>query len=292
MTSLPKKIAILGTENSHARVFAEMIQNAEDLTLIGAYGNEEEANRNFSARFGVPVTDSPESFADTADGILVTARNGASHLALALPYFRPGMTVFVDKPICNRPAEAFDLIALARKNGVRLCGGSCLQYASALRRLGDEVSARRAEVVGGSFSAPVEVNSPYGGFLFYSPHLCQMVLSVFGNGIRSVRATRNGGSVSAWLDYDGFCVSLFFGCDTYHASVTFAHSRSRCEIQNFNVLFAREFGAFRRLLFGKGIREAEAVHLADHVVLADAVLRAYESHEEVVPVFGCPQNQL
>ena len=42
------KIAILGTENSHARAFAQLIRdNAkyQDVELIGVYGYDAEANR-------------------------------------------------------------------------------------------------------------------------------------------------------------------------------------------------------------------------------------------------------
>ena len=277
-----RKIAILGTENSHARVFARMIAECGDMELVGAFGTEPEANARFREEFGTDCSaTSPDAFAGKVDGVFITARNGAFHLPYARPYLTRGMTVFVDKPICNDPREADELIALAKQTGARLCGGSCLKFSTALRRLRVAVEKSKSPVIGASFSAPVEINSVYGGFLFYSPHLAEMVLTVFGNGIRSVRAVRNGASVAAWLRYDGFCVSLFFGCDIYTASVSTSTSEYHCEVRNFGSLFAREFAVFRDLLRGRGIAAA-ADHLADHVVLADAIRRAYESGEEIL----------
>ena len=280
-----KKIAILGTENSHARIFAKMIAESEDLRLVGAFGTEPQANALFRETFGADCSaTSPDAFAGEADGVLITARNGATHMEYAKPYLTPDTTVFVDKPLCNDPREAAELIALAKQNGVRLCGGSCLKYAPSLRRMRAAVEKNGATVIGASFSAPVEINSAYGGFLFYSPHLAEMALTVFGNRIRSVRAVRNGASVAAWLRYDGFCVSLFFGCDVYTASVSFSNRELHSEIGNFPYLFSHEFAVFRNLIHGKGTADAaeEADRLADHVILADAVRRAYESGGEIL----------
>ena len=204
-----KRIAILGTENSHAQAFTNLIRTCPELTLIGAYGTEPAANERFSVNFGVPCVTDPAAFVGIADGVMITARNGATHLELARPYLTPGTAVFVDKPLCGTVADTEELLRLAERNGVLLSGGSCLQYAPSLLRLRNKVNASRADVIGASFSAPVEPESPYGGFLFYAPHLVQMCLTVLGNEIRTVRAIRQGNHITALLEYADCCASLF-----------------------------------------------------------------------------------
>lgn len=280
-----KRVAILGTESSHARAFAQLLQRNPQVELIGAYGTEPDANRRFQEAFGVDCSaTSPDAFCGDVDGVLITARNGADHLSLARPYLLPGKTVFADKPICNEPEEAEELLALAKQNQVRLCGGSCLKYAPSLLRLRTCVRAETVPVAGASFSAPVEMESIYGGFLFYAPHLIEMALTVFDRyRIRSVRAIRQGDTVTALLRYDDFCVSLFFGCDAYTASVSFRTYGKHCEVKLNSIpsLYAKELLQFCRLLTGEEPDPSAQSSLIDHVKIAAAIKQAYESCAEI-----------
>lgn len=275
-----KRVAILGTENSHARAFASLMRTCPEMTLVGAYGAEPAANARFTADFGVPCLEDPAAFAGRVDGVMVTARNGAMHLALARPYLTPGSVLFVDKPHCGSIAETEELLRLARENGAMLSGGSCLQYAPSLMRLREKVDAARSEVIGASFSAPVELDSPYGGFLFYAPHLVQMTLTVLGDDVRSVRAIRQNDHVAALLNYGSFCASLFFGCDTYTASVSFRTGTLFGSVKNIPALYAKEFSVFRAELGGKHVPNSSG--LGAHVCVASAIEESYRTGTEIL----------
>lgn len=274
-----RRIAVLGTENSHALAFANLIRTCPELTLVGAFGAEPAANERFSSTFGVPCVTDPAAFAGRVDGVMVTARNGSAHLELAHPYLTPGTVLFVDKPLCGTAADAEELLRLVGESGALLSGGSCLQYAPSLLRLRDRVDAARADVIGASFSAPVEMESPYGGFLFYAPHLVQMCLTVLGNGIRAVRAIRQGDHVTALLRYDTFCASLFFGCDTYSATVSFRTNTYAGTVRNIPGLYTKEFAVFRAQL--NGTRRAVPAGLSDHVRVACAIEESYRTGTDV-----------
>ena len=110
-----KRIAVLGTENSHALAFANLIRTCPELTLVGAFGAEPAANERFSSTFGVPCVTDPAAFAGRVDGVMVTARNGSAHLELARPYLTPGTVLFVDQPLCGTAADAEELLRLAWK---------------------------------------------------------------------------------------------------------------------------------------------------------------------------------
>lgn len=274
-----KRIAVIGTESSHAQAFAQLMRNCPEMTLVGAFGAEPAANDRFSSEFGVPCTTDPAAFANRVDGVMITARNGADHLSLARPYLTPGTVIFMDKPLCGSVAETEELLKLARENGVLLSGGSCLQYAPSLVRLRNRVAENPAEVIGASFSAPVEPESPYGGFLFYAPHLVQMCLTVLGNEIKSVRAIRQGDHITAILEYGNFFASLFFGCDTYTASVSFRRDTYIGHVVNIPALYAKEFSVFRAQLNGK--RRETPSGLPDHVRIACAIEESYRTGKEI-----------
>lgn len=274
-----KRIVILGTENSHAQAFTNLIRTCPELTLIGAYGTEPAANERFSVNFGVPCVTDPAAFVGIADGVMITARNGATHLELARPYLTPGTAVFVDKPLCGTVADTEELLRLAERNGVLLSGGSCLQYAPSLLRLRNKVNASRADVIGASFSAPVEPESPYGGFLFYAPHLVQMCLTVLGNDIRTVRAIRQGNHITALLEYADCCASLFFGCDTYSATVSFRTNTYAGTVKNIPRLYTKEFSVFRAQL--NGTCRTAPTGLADHVRIACAIEESYRTGDVI-----------
>ena len=138
-----KRIAILGTENSHAQAFTNLIRTCPELTLIGAYGTEPAANERFSVNFGVPCVTDPAAFVGIADGVMITARNGATHLELARPYLTPGTAVFVDKPLCGTVADTEELLRLAERNrAVRRFLSAVRALAASLAEQGERVPCR------------------------------------------------------------------------------------------------------------------------------------------------------
>ncbi len=269
-----RNIAILGTENSHARAFAGLIRNCPELKLIGAYGSESSANMRFEHDFGIPCTENPQAFVGKVDGIMITARHGGTHLPLAKPYFKSVSAIFVDKPICCTTSDTEELLRSAKDSNVFLCGGSCLQYAPSLLRLRALADEHRDDIVGASFSAPIEMESPYGGFLFYAPHLVQMCLTVFGNGVKSVYAVHHGDYISALLDYGTFCATLIFGCDAYSASISFRNKTVNGCVKNIPNLYKREFMTFRQGL--KNPKSNLSAEFADHVRICSAIEESYK----------------
>lgn len=276
------RIAILGTENSHARAFAQMAQHAKGVELVGAYGSDPEANKNFKKLFGVPCTDDPEAFLGDVDGVMVTARDGSKHLELARPYLRPGMSVFVDKPFCNSVADAEELIRFADLRKASVCGGSCLKYSSQISRFKRTLVLKKDLIVGASFYAPVEMDSPYGGFLFYAPHLIEMALNVFGyRGLRSVRAVRDENKVFATLYYNGFAVTLFFGGNLYVGSIAFTTTAIAFVEKDVTELYGREFANFCAIMRHRASALPDPEELVAPVRVANAIVESYETDTEV-----------
>lgn len=218
------KIAILGTENSHAYAFANLIKNSpkyKDVEIVGVYGYDDAANKKLVDDGLVKyVGKDPHEFLGKVDGIMVTARHGDHHHEYALPYVKAGVPAFIDKPFTVGLKEADELLEAAKANGALLCGGSSLKYLDEMNTLARFRKAKT--VVGGNVTAPINMVNPYGGFYFYAQHLIEILFSVFGTDIKSVYAKGHGDEdrISVIFDYGAYDVTAqFYGSYTYSATV-------------------------------------------------------------------------
>ncbi len=217
------KLAILGTENSHAWYFSSMLSPKEgegkypDVELIGVYGdlNNEEALRGIEKIKQVSlcnrVAKDYNDFLDEADAVMITTSNGAKHLEYAESYLKKGKFVWVDKPITWDPIEALKMWELAEEHGAILCGGSTMRYDEVVQDISRKVKDWNKPILGGTVSAPLMIDEAYGGFWFYAQHLVEMMITIFGTDVKSVSAKREGDVVRAVYHYEGFDVNAFYG---------------------------------------------------------------------------------
>lgn len=248
------RVAILGCENSHATTFIDFVINkkaVDDIEFVGVYSNEREAMDNITEKYGIPGAESYDAFVGKVDGIIITARDGKNHYKYAKPYIKSGIPMFIDKPITNESEEAVDFMRDLSSHGVRICGGSCLMHAEYLHELKSMIDARQGELIGGHMSAPMMYENAYGGFPFYAQHLVQMVLTVFGNGVKSLHAFKTSDTITAVFHYDGFNVTAEYKDQRYHyyAAISCKDGIFGKEF-SLDGTFEREFMEFHHLLHG------------------------------------------
>lgn len=214
------KIAILGTENSHALAFARLIKEKakyQDVEIAGVYGYDAAANQKLLDEGLVSyVAQDPHEFLGKVDGIVVVARHGDHHHEYALPYVKAGIPAFIDKPFTVDLAKAQELLDAAKESGALICGGSSLKFADEFLPL--KRYAEKNTVVGGYVAAPINMVNDYAGFYFYSQHLIEILFTVFGKDIKTVYAScpdESKNRVSVIVGYDTFDVTIQF-VDCYH----------------------------------------------------------------------------
>ena len=269
------KIAILGTENSHAWGFASLLAQNKypEIELCGIYGDEKgnTAIRNQSGY--TCVMHDYNDLVGKVDAIMVTARHGANHLKYAREYIKTGIPIWIDKPITASLADAREFVKLCVEYGNPICGGSMLGLVE------DTLDMRAAfekseNICGGAVSAPVNMTNPYGNFWFYSTHLIQIMLSVFGYDVRSVAALLSPKGVSAIYRYDNFDVTAVFGAEysaTIYTDKDVIHRRIRLTDG-----IEREMDEFMELLH-TGKRRQTFDQLTKPVCVIDATLRSFET---------------
>lgn len=281
------KIAILGTENSHAYAFAQLIKEMPkyaDVEIIGVYGYDQAANQRLIYEGLVPyAAQSPDEFLNKADGILVTARHGDHHHEYALPYVKKGIPAFIDKPFTVDLTKANELLLAVRESGALLCGGSSLKYLDEMNGLAR--FCKSSNVVGGNVTAPINMVNEYGGFYFYAQHLIEILFSVFGTGIHSVFAKSHGDEnrVSVIFDYGSFDVTAqFYDCYTYSATVFAKEGCRHADAADVTYCYEKELDDFVNM-----VRSGEMPHDYESLVKPLKLMHCIEEsylHKKEVPV--------
>jgi len=216
------KIGVIGTENSHALAFAQIINLPDpisgkmlypDVRVVGSYGPDVETAQAIVDKGGAEfVASTPNDFFGKVDAMMITNRKGSLHTQYAMPFIEKGMPMFIDKPFTSCVVEAEMLVAAAKKSGSLIVGGSGCKMPYDIQTLAYNVREMRAHdsIISASMNFAADPDSEYDGFFFYSPHLTEMALEVFGPDVKSVVTLEKEKSrISIWR-YDKFDVALHY----------------------------------------------------------------------------------
>ena len=219
---MTQKIGLLGSDNSHAERFSEIL-NVEDhpsywpdsgARVWSIWGPDPERTREAAANGQIPVVaDSPEQVVAECDMIFVIPRDAGLHLEYAKPVIAAGKPLFVDKPLTQTPDQARELLSLARKAGIPVNSFTTLRYGSDALSFGEGL-ATAGPIRYASYMGPAARNSPHGGILFYAIHTVELMQHFHGHDVTSVRAVESPpgadrSNVNVTCTYaDGTLVSL------------------------------------------------------------------------------------
>lgn len=280
------KVAILGTENSHAYAFAKLMKESPkyaDMELIGVYGYDRTPSQKIvDEGYTDTIADNPEDFLGKADAVIITARHGDLHYEYAMPYIKAGVPMFVDKPFTVKPENAKEMIETARQTGALLCGGSSLKFLEELKPL--RRYAESHTVVGGNITAPVNMVNEYGGFYFYAQHLIEMLFATFGPEVKSVYAACKDTSknrLNVIFSYEDFDVTAqYYDSYIYTAAVYAKEGAMSTAIEDVVYCYDYELGEFAEM-----VRTGKAPHdyelLMRPVTLLAAIERSYTEQKKV-----------
>ena len=282
------KIAILGVENSHADAFGKLVKENEkykDIEIVGIYSEDEDAvKRIIDAGYATYAAKTPDEFLGKVDGIMVTARHGNNHYKYAMPYVKAGVPCFIDKPFCADLELAKELAQIAKENGTLLCGGSCLKFIDELKPLAR--IAKNKTVVSGSICCPINMDNPYGGFWFYTQHLIEMLITIYGRNVKSVVAycpDEKKNRLTVIFNFGEFDV-----CGLYTSTYRYSATVNTSDNQIYNTFcddvaytYVNEFDEFVEMV-KNGVMHNSYDELVYPVKILDAIERSYKEKKEIV----------
>lgn len=253
------RVGILGAENSHAMGFSQIFNGYRedcrdeftDIRVVAVGGHYPQANRDVADKCGIDwVVEKPEELLGKVDAIMVTARDGKYHGEFARPFIEAGIPAFIDKPFTSNSREAVELARLAKSKGIPLIGGSSLKMCADVIHLSEIVTEQSDLLCSGDVTAPISLQNEYGGFWFYSAHLVEICLRIFGQNPEWVWASQNGRGVTAVLHYPAFEVTHHFTEGAYQYAATLNMKKEvihqPVDITDFTLLECRSFAKMLR----------------------------------------------
>jgi predicted dehydrogenase len=293
MTGHIFKIGIIGSDNSHADAFAELINLPDkktgqylfpDFKITGIFGTDPKRTEEVAAKGQIAlIAQKPEDLLGKVDAAMVVFRHGNLHLPYALPFVKAGIPTWVDKPFCIKNEDAATLIKAAIQNNTLLTGGSSLKYINDVLMIKSAVEngSRIGKLKTAVINFPATTENEYGGLYFYGAHLAEMTMKAFGYDARSVVASENNGCVAAIVKYDSFQVTMNFIPDSHeYFAVLYGEKGTMVREIDITGCYTKEFEAFAGMMrTGKQLERFE--HLYAPVELLSAVVKSYTDHEEI-----------
>ena len=183
------KIGILGLDTSHGPAFAQLFaERHAGHALIGAWPGGSEtipASRDrvggFTReieRMGIPIYDSPRALAARADALMILALDGDIHLPLYREVVRPGLPVFVDKPLANAPGDAEAIYRLAEQHAAPVFSAAAVRFLPGFTDL--LATASREDRRHFDLSGPLICLAGMPRYHFYAVHSVELLVAALG----------------------------------------------------------------------------------------------------------------
>lgn len=245
------RIGILGSDNSHADRFCEILNLSDHATylpdsgakIVSIWGQEPERTQQVATNGHIDtIVDTPEEMLGKVDAILCLTRHAGLHLDLVTPYIETGIPVFIDKPFTTTAADARAIVSLAQKHGVPFTSFSTVRFSKAMQAFAQEC-ATLGGIRFGNYSGPASRRNIYGGVIFYAVHSIEMMLMLQGTGVQWVTAQEGpalddegNGNISVTCGYgDGTMGTLSLTVDAKYAFTAHAIGREGLAYRNLDI---------------------------------------------------------
>ncbi|GGW95204.1 oxidoreductase [Salegentibacter mishustinae] len=131
------KVGVLGAGHL-GKIHLKLLNQSEKYELVGFYDASSENAEKISAEFGYKKFDIIEDLIEAVDVVDVVTPT-LSHFEVAKKTITAGKHLFIEKPITNTFAEAEELIALAKKHGVKGQVGHVERFNPAFRAVASRI---------------------------------------------------------------------------------------------------------------------------------------------------------
>ncbi len=193
------RVGIIGLDTSHSVEFTKMLNDANEdpayggFKVVAAYpqGSKDipssvktipEYTEKVKA-LGVEITDSIASLLEKVDVVLLETNDGRRHLEQALPVFKSGKRVFIDKPIAASLADTKAIFKAAKQYNVPTFSSSALRFIDSIQQV---QKGQIGTVNGVDIFTPAPTEKTHPDLFWYGIHGVEMLFALLGTGCQQV----------------------------------------------------------------------------------------------------------
>lgn len=219
------KAGIIGLDTSHSVAFTKVLNDPEkqsDLAGISVVAAYPEGSKDIEKsvsripgyteeikKLGVEIVGSIEELLEKVDVVLLETNDGRRHLEQAMPVFKAGKPVFIDKPIAASLSDAVALFDAAKQYKVPMFSSSSLRYmenAQAIRE-GKAIG----KVLGADAYSPAHLEETHPDLFWYGIHGVETLFTVMKTGCQQVTRTQTDDTEFVVGTWDGGRIGTFRG---------------------------------------------------------------------------------
>ncbi|MFA7172200.1 MAG: Gfo/Idh/MocA family oxidoreductase [Kiritimatiellia bacterium] len=126
---------------------------------------------------GVEIVDSIEEMLTKCDVVLLESNDGRPHLEQAIPVFKAGKRVFIDKPAAGTLAQCIALYEAAAYYKTPMFSSSSLRYT---KKVAEIVSGKYGPVIGAETYGPCGYEPTHPDLFGYGIHGVEMLFALMG----------------------------------------------------------------------------------------------------------------
>jgi predicted dehydrogenase len=210
------RVGIIGLDTSHAIAFTEALNGPKKLpghegfriSAIYPPGSKDiPSSTNRVAGYlekvkpyHVEIVPSIEALLKNCDAVLLESNDGRVHLEQALPVFKSGKKVFIDKPIAASLTDCIVLFRLAERYKAPMFSSSSLRY---LDKIQEIRAGKHGNVSGADAWSPCTLEPTHPDLMWYGIHGVETLFTAMGTGCDSVVRVNTPGTdvvVGTWKD--------------------------------------------------------------------------------------------
>ncbi|HYH12495.1 MAG TPA: Gfo/Idh/MocA family oxidoreductase [Thermomicrobiales bacterium] len=283
------RIGIVGSDNSHAIAYSKLANIdqvvGERARVTTIWGADTDRTSEVAAKGNIPeIATSLHKLVDQVDAAIVVDRHGDLHAEHALPLLLEGKPVFVDKPFAIDLADCRRMLNAAKQARAAITSFSSLSIAP-------DTKAMKSQALGtvrlGQFAGPCDFGSEYGGPFFYATHLIELAITLLGERVSGLQASRAGNTVvvNAIWDNDAIGTLGYFKDAQYHfhASLFGTDGMVNGEIRVDDAGYAEALSVAVDM-FETGKNPLSNRHLLLPIVMTEAIVRSLDRDGEWVDV--------
>ena len=212
------RIGMIGLDTSHAPAFAKLWNDptatgllAKQQVVVAFPGGSPDIESSFTRvgqftkdleALGVKMVGSIDELIAQVDAVVITSLDGRRHLEQAIPVFRSGKPLYIDKPLAGSLVDAIAIHQLAKRHKARCFSSSSLRFSPGIWKYRSDPSLS-ATVRGAIAWSPCSLEATHPDLYWYGVHGCESLYTAMGVGCKKVtRITTTGtdSAVGVWGD--------------------------------------------------------------------------------------------